>query len=145
MTTVLQIIEGATEAIGVKTAEIKLEAADFQLGITEMNDMLTEWSNVGLLPEYVEVTESDAVLLIPRNSVSAIKANLAIRLAPSFQKVVTSGLVSKADSSLRRLENSVVFIGDVAYPDSLPTGSGNDCSDIFLDDRFFPDNKPENF
>ena len=40
MTTALQICESAAEEIGVKTAEIALEDADFQVLFSRMNDML---------------------------------------------------------------------------------------------------------
>lgn len=145
MTTVLQIVNGAAEKLGVKTAESALESGDFQVIVDEMNDMLTEWSDNGLTPAFKEVTEVDDIVDVDRNAVSAIKNNLAIRIAPSFQRVVQPSLALIASNSLQALEASVVFIGEVAYPDTLPTGSGNNCSDRFTNDRFFTQNKTENF
>lgn len=145
MTTATQIINGAAEHIGVKTAEISLEPNDFQVILDNMNDMLTEWADLGLTPAYQEVFNGSDVVAIDRNAVSAVKSNVAILIAPSFQKVITPALAAVARTTLARLETSVVFIGEVAYPDTLPTGSGNDCQDSFRDDRFFPTNKKENF
>ena len=42
MTTANQIVNGAAEEIGVKTAEMPLEASDAQVILDRMNDMLTE-------------------------------------------------------------------------------------------------------
>ena len=145
MTTVLQIVDGAAEKIGVKEAESALESADFQIIVSEMNDLLTEWSDIGLTPAFKEVTETTDIVDIDRNAVSAVKNALAIRIAPSFERVVTQALALNARETLARLETSVVFIGKVAYPDTLPTGSGNDCPDSFINDRFFKQNQSENF
>ncbi len=145
MTTVLQIVDGAAEKIGVKEAESALESADFQIIVNEMNDLLTEWSDIGLTPAFKEVTESTDTVDIDRNAVSAVKNALAIRIAPSFERIVTQALALNASNSLSRLETSVVFIGEVAFPDTLPTGSGNDCPDSFINDRFFKSNPSENF
>lgn len=142
MTTVLQIVSGAAEEIGVKIAETPLEAADFQSILNRMNDLLVEWADLGLLPQFIEVFNSTDTVAIPRAAVAAVKYRLAIRIAPSFERVVTQALVLNADDSLRKLETSSVFIGEVKYPDTLPTGSGNDC---LTDNRFFEQNKRENF
>ena len=145
MTTVKQIVDGAAEHIGVKTAEIPLQPDDFQVILNNMNDMLSEWADIGLTPAFQEVSDSTDIVSIDRNAVSAVKSNLAILIAPSFQKIVTPALAAISESTLTRLRASVVHIGQVAYPDTLPTGSGNDCQDSFRDDRFFPTNKTENF
>jgi hypothetical protein len=36
-------------------------------------------------------------------------------------------------------------LGEIAYPDSLPLGSGNQCAGNYTDNRFFPNNKTDNF
>jgi hypothetical protein len=138
MTTVLQIVNGAAEEIGVKTAEIPLEAGDYQVILDRMNDMLIEWADKGLTPQFVEVFNSTDVVAVARSSVSAVKYNLAIRIAPAFEKVITAALAANARETMANLETSIVYIGEVAYPDTLPTGSGNDCD---YDRRFYPNNE----
>jgi hypothetical protein len=58
---------------------------------------------------------------------------------------VSNALVKIASDKLATLEASVSYIGPVAYPDTLPLGSGNDCGNFYDDNRFFPENKTENF
>ena len=145
MTTALQIVDGAAEHIGVKTAEISLEAFEFQLILNNMNDLLEEWNESGLTPAFSSVENSTDTVDIPRAGVAAAKYELAIRIAPAFQKNISQALVLNAAKSLQRLEAAQVFIGQVAYPDTLPTGSGNDCADTAIDRRFFNQNTKENF
>ena len=142
MTTALQIVNGAAEEIGVKTAEITLESGDYQVIFDRMNDLLIEWADLGLTPAFSEVFNSTDTVDVERSAVAAIKFNLAIRIAPTFEKVITQALAANARETKQTLETSVVFIGEVAYPDTLPTGSGSDC---LTDTRFFPQNKKERF
>ena len=145
MTTVLQIVDGAAEKIGVKESESALEPGDFQVIVNEMNDLLTVWSDRGLTPAFKEVTESTETVDVDRNAVSAIKNALAIQIAPSFERIVTPALAKIAANSLAELEASTDFLGEIAYPDTLPTGSGNDCADVSVDRRFFKQNNKETF
>ena len=145
MTTVLQIVNGAAVKIGLKTAEVDLEAFEFQQILDELNDMLSMWADRGWTPAFSPVTNSTDTVGIEESSVSAVKNNLAMTIAPSFSKVITPALAKIASDSLQMLQASTVYIGRVAYPDTLPTGSGNDCFDGFDDDRFFPSNNEVNF
>jgi len=145
MTTARQVVDGAAEEIEVKTAEIALESSDAQAIFNRMNDMLTEWSDIGLTPAFKEVFNLDDTINVDRNAVSAIKFALAIRCASIFQKGVSQSLALSASDSLQRLEASTAYIGPVAYPDTLPIGSGNECGDYFNDNRFFPENQKGNF
>jgi hypothetical protein len=145
MTTVLQIVNGAAEKLGVKTAESALEPGDFQVILDEMNDMLAQWADTGLTPAFKRVSNSTDTVDVDDNAISAIKNNLAINIAPSFQRNIQQSLAMIAAKSLQALEASVVFIGEVAYPDTLPTGSGNDCGDTALNRRFFTQNSKECF
>jgi hypothetical protein len=145
MTTVLQIVNGAAIKATIKTAEIDLEAFEFQQILDEMNDLLSEWADSGLTPAFVEVSNSTDSVNIDRNAVSAVKNALAIRIAPQFNKPITQGMVLNANDSKSRLEASQIYIGEVAYPDSLPTGSGNECARTEIERRFYTPNKKDNF
>jgi len=144
MTTAIQIVNGAAEDLEVKTAEIPLEASDFQIFFDRMNDMLLEWADIGITPGFTEVFNGDDTVNIDPSARAAVKFNLAIRCAPAFQKQISVALSGSATSALNRLEAANTFI-DVKLPDTLPTGSGNDCQDSYLNRRFFPTRKTENF
>ena len=143
MTTALQIVNSAAEKIGVKTAEIPLEADDYRVIFEEMNDMLSEWADSNITPTFSDVTNSTDTVDVPRDAIGAVKSMLAVRVAPIFQKTISPGLATSASMAYNRLLASSVYIGPVAYPDTMPMGSGNECWEH--DDRFFPENKVENF
>ena len=145
MTTALQIVNGAAEHINVRTAETDLEPFEFQQILDNMNDMLSEWADIGLTPAFSRVSSSTDTVGIDDNAVGAVKYALAVRISPAFTKPITQGLILNAQTTLSRLQSSQIFIGKVAFPDTLPTGSGNECGATFNDDRFFPANESENF
>jgi hypothetical protein len=145
MTTALQLVEGAAEELTVKTAEIPLESADAQIFLDRMNDMLSEWADIGITKQFSEVFNLSDTVQIDRNAVAAVKYNLAIRCAPAFQKQVAMALGTVAQDSYNRLLASITHI-DVEFPDTLPVGSGNQCNEAtYLDDRFFPHQEEGNF
>ena len=145
MTTALEICNGAAEEIGVKVSAQALEAEDFQAIFTRMNDMLLEWADLGLTPAFNEVTSGSDTVEIDGNARRAVKTNLAVYCAPAFDKIVTPSLFEMASRSLAALENSVNLIPEIAYPDTLPIGSGNECSNTDTYNRFFDINKQESF
>ena len=146
MTTALQIVNGAAEELGIKTAEIALEADDYRAIFERMNDMLSEWAYSGMAPAFLPVVNATDEVLIDRNGVGAVKYNLAVRCASAFQRPVSQALAGMAEESLARLRSATLFTGQVEYPDSLPKGAGNRACEWGLDDdRFFPHNKKENF
>ena len=145
MTTARQVVNRAAEEIGVKTAEAELEPADAQVIFDRMNDILIEWADTGLTPAFVEVFSLDDEIGVDRHAIGAASYALAMRIAPSFQRLVTPDLRDSANTTLQALERSVVHIGDIALPDTLPVGSGNECGEIFRNDRFFSTNKKVNF
>lgn len=145
MTTIREVVQDAFEEIGVKTAEVSLTGDELQSGIRRCNDMLLEWDDIGIIVGYSEVLNGDDVINVERNAIGAIKYNLAIRLAPSFQKPVGIALAALASGTMEVLMASNTDISNIAYPDTLPLGSGNQCANNDTDRRFFPNNKLDNF
>jgi len=145
MTTIRAIVQDAFEEIGVKTAEVALTDDELQSGIRRCNDMLLEWDDIGIITGYTEVLNGDDTVNVARSAIAAVKYNLAVRLAPSYQKLVTPALGALSSTTRDTLMASSASIGEVAYPDSLPLGSGNECNDYDTNTRFFPINQTDNF
>jgi len=143
--TMREVVEDALEEIGVKTAEVPITDDELQSGIRRCNDMLTEWSDSGVISGYSPLYFGDDELNVDRSSVRAIKLALAINLASPFQKVISPTLTGLATGAYNSLLASNSFIGKVAFPDTLPMGSGNDCGDFYQNDRFFSGGKEGNF
>ena len=145
MTTMLEIVDAAFEEIGVKTAEVALTGDELQSGIRRCNDMLLQWDDIGIIVGYTEVLNGDDVVNVERSAEGAVKYNLAIRLAPSYQKLITPVLAAIASGTLDVLMASNTDLSNIAYPDTLPLGSGNQCANNDINRRFFPNNKTDNF
>lgn len=145
MTTMITIVEDAFEEIGVKTAEVDLTGDELQSGIRRCNDMLLQWDDLGIIVGYNEVLNGDDVVNVERSAEGAVKYNLAIRLAPSYQKLITPALAAIASGTLDVLMASNTDLSNIAYPDTLPLGSGNQCANNDINRRFFPNNKTDNF
>ncbi len=145
MTTMLEVVNDAFEEIDVKVAEQALQSDELQSGIRRCNDLLTSWDDIGYIVGYNPVLNGDDDLGIEPSAVRAVKSNLAIELAVSFNRPISAGLAGKAQNALDILINANIFIGEVAFPDTLPLGSGNQGCDFETDRRFFNNNKIENF
>ena len=145
MATMKEVVGDAFEEIGVKKAEIELTDDELQSGIRRCNDLLASWDAIGYIVGYNPVFNGDDVLELEPSAISAAKYNLATRLAPSYQKQVTIELATIASDSFNILINQNIFIGEVAYPDTLPLGSGNRRCNNDTDARFFNGNDKENF
>ena len=143
MTTLREIVQDAFEEIGVKTAEVTLTNDELQSGIRRFNDMMTAWADIGITTAFDEVLNGDDTVDLDRSAIGAAKYNLAIRLAPSYQKVVSPALAALASGTIETLMASITDLSTIAYPDTLPMGSGNHCDGY--DQRFFPQNKTSNF
>lgn len=145
MATMREVVEDAMEDITVKKAEIALTDDELQSGIRRLNDMLAQWNELGIIVGYNPVTNGDDVLELEPSAIAAAKAKLAIKLAPSYSKPITSALAENAREAMDMLAAANAHIGEIAYPDTLPIGSGNQCPSTSEYQRFFNSNKTDNF
>lgn len=146
MTTALDIITGAFNNAGLLASETPLTSSELKDGLNEMNDMFAAWqaSGVRIAAEPVELA-TDTVR-IPRFAVQHAKCQLALQLLPVYQRTMPAELALKVSNAQTVFNRGVSTLGPIAYPDSLPRGSGSQsCNGDWLDDRFFPVNKKENF
>ncbi len=144
MATAQHFVDRAMSRIGVKTAEINLEASEAQTGLDLLNDMLASWEVVnpqGFEPVALLTDE----VRVHRFSNGAVIDNLAILIAPEFQKQISNALVATAASLRNDMRIALLDVGEVNYPSTLPLGSGNQCPDVNIDRRFFPSDEKVNF
>lgn len=146
MTTALKVIERAFSKAGIRAAETPLSASEVEDGLDVLNDMLSEWGTNDILKGAIPVAVVGDELIIPRFSLGAVKANLAIRMAGEYDRPITQAMAFDASNSLNSLTIATLDLSDVDYPSTLPLGSGND--DEFLSTQFrdfFPEGKKRNF
>ena len=146
MATGSDIVTDALAEIGVFAEETPIEAADMQLGIRYLNDMLAEWDESGIPLGFTPLQSEAEEVRIPRGAVKAVKVNLAGLLSVPFRKQITPGLAASIKTASDALLRMTVKIGAVKLPSTLPKGSGNKNSNTsYFNDRFFDEQDLENF
>ena len=143
MATGQDIVTSALSELGIHAAETAIEAADMQLGINTLNDMLSEWDESGTPLGFTPLGDETDVVRIPRGFNRAVIVNLAGLLSIPFEMAISSTLAASIRSSNEALLRMTVKIGSVKLSSNLPRGSGN--RDDFDDDKFFTEQDKANF
>ena len=146
--TVTQIVTGALQLLQVRTAESPVTASEAEDGLTALNDMMNEWNVNGINVGYELLDDVEDLLHVQLGSVGAIKANLAVYIAPEYGKAVSGALQFRADVSKNSLRGAIK-LNSAQFPDTLPIGSGNEGNNFTPDgdapgnlrsSRFYPAN-----
>lgn len=148
MATVTEVVSGALRLLEVKTAESAITPVEVNEGLEALNDMMNEWNVDGINVGYETLDDADDELFVTLGALGAIKANLAVYIAPEYGRIATDELIRRAIRSKRSLRASIPLNAS-QYPDSLPIGSGNedntfvsdgDAPGGLRDSRFYPSN-----
>lgn len=103
MTTALTIIEDAHSEIGVKSEGESLTAAQSADALRSLNSMVAAWELEGIAIGAPTWALSDTITL-PENHMDALKYNLAVRLAPRYERQVSSIVVQAAKDGYLALQ-----------------------------------------
>ena len=148
MATVTEIVKGALLLLEIKVAEAAITGAEAEDGRVALNDMMNEWNVNGINVGYETLDNADDELFVDLGAIGAIKANLAVYIAPEYGRSVGEELRLRARRSKRSLRGSI-DLKPTEFPDSLPIGSGNEDNHFVADGdrpgnlrnhRFFPSN-----
>ncbi len=124
-----EIIELAFEEIGLANYNFDLQPEQFQSGLKRLDLMMATWNKKGIRIGY-PLSSSPANSNLNDNTevrdsaLAAIYTNLAIRIAPSFGKVVSMDLKKDARSSYMDLLRETSEIKERDFQ-KLPRGAGN--------------------
>lgn len=103
--------------------------SDLELALGELENMMTEFASRGIEVGYnfEEEPDPNSDLNVPAEFWNMISTNLAVRLAPDFNKEVHMVLMAQATQSLSAASNVCARnrIQQVSYPARQPVGSGN--------------------
>jgi hypothetical protein len=147
--TVTEIVRGALLLLGVKPSESAITPEEAEDGLNSLNEMMNEWNVNGLDVGYETLDAVTDRLYVELGSIGAIKANLAVYIAPEYDREVSASLDRRARRSKNALRGSIV-LNPSQFPDSLPVGSGNednytqvngDKNANLRDSRFYPANR----
>jgi hypothetical protein len=144
--TALRIIERAFSKAGVKTAEEPLSASEIEDGLDALNDLLASWGATGTIEGIDPIMNPSDELITPREADWALKSNLAVVISGEYGIQVNQILTTEADNALSEFVKSRLSLTQIAYPSTLPKGSGNYHNDYEdWNSDFFPADKKENF
>ena len=136
MTTATEVIHDALQEILVQADEQEYQPAEYQSGMRGLNDMLSEWDALGYSLGFTLLVNITDTVTVPAGVIGAVKTNLAMRLAPQFDKQVTQGLAMRAKDGMQAVMNIAVVVLPTQLPDTLNIGSGNEDEPYI--DHFYP-------
>lgn len=143
MATGTDFVTAALEKLGIRAAETPIEAADMKLGIEVLNDMMSEWDESGTALGFTPLADESEEIRLRRGAHSAVKSNLAGRLAIPFKMPISAELAAEIRASNQALLRMTVKLGSVKMPSTLPRGTGNERDQYT--DRFFAEEETANF
>lgn len=125
-----QLIEQAFSEIGLAPYVFDASAEQYQDALRLLDSMMSQWDGKGIRLRYpVSLSPSDSVLSdasnIPDWAVEAVYTNLAIKLAPSYGKVVSPETRQTAKKSYDLLLLRMVKPNQMQLPGTMPAGAGN--------------------
>ena len=142
-----QFVTAAFEEIGLASFVYDLTDQELLSACRRLDAMLADWNARGVrisspLPSSPESTNIDAETNVPDSANEAIITNLAVRIAPSYGKVVspdTKIIAKNAYNTLIQL--SATWPVEKQLPSGMPAGAGNKpwrYDDPFLQDPVDP-------
>lgn len=147
-TTVLDIVTGALQLLEIRVAESGVTPSEGVDGLAGLNDMMNEWNVDGIDVGYESLTDTADEIFVDLGAIGAMKANLAMYIAPEYGRTPSASLEERARRSKKSLRASIPLNGS-QFPDSLPIGSGNEGNNFqtdgdspggLQDSRFYPSN-----
>ena len=133
MATASDIAGAALRKLGIRSSETPIEADEMADALETLNDMgeAHSW--------FQAVADSSTELNIQRRAIGPLKSLLAEKLAPEYTAAsITPNLQNEFNEAWRTIY--MITNGDlnVAFPNTLPVGSGNQgCNSYLLENRFF--------
>lgn len=125
-----QFVAAAFEEIGLASYVFDLQPEQLQSALRRLDAMMADWNGKGIrlgypLPGSPQDSELDEPTLVPDSSNQAILTNLAIRLAPSFGKMVMPETKAVAKDSYNTLLQRATAPIPQQMPGTMPAGAGN--------------------
>lgn len=123
-----QFITAALEEIGIASYEFELTAEQEQAALRRLDSMMADWNARGIrvsypMPSSPELSNIDSETSVPDRCNEAIITNLAVRLAPSYGKTVSTDTKATAKRGYNLLLS--VLPTEQQLPTSMPAGAGN--------------------
>lgn len=125
-----QFVAAAFEEIGLASYVFDLQPEQLQSALRRLDAMMADWNGKGIrlgypLPGSPQDSELDEPTLVPDSANQAILTNLAIRLAPSYGKMLMPETKAVAKDSYNTLLQRATAPIPQQLPATMPSGAGN--------------------
>lgn len=125
-----QFVEEAFAEIGLAVYTFDLDPEQLQTALTRLDSMVATWNGKGIrlgypIPSSPELSDLDEETNVPDSANEGIYANLAIRIAPLFGKVVSKETRDTAKGAYNLLLQKAAFPQEQQMPHNVPAGAGN--------------------
>jgi hypothetical protein len=125
MSTAEDVVNDILQEITVQAPEQTLPAVDFQTVVRYMNRFMASLDAMGTKLGYTNISLPADLITIPAGAEEGLIFNMAIKVATTYDIIVSADLAIKARDSL----NVMNVIGNPpprsSYPSNMPIGSGN--------------------
>jgi len=123
-----ELVMSALNEIGIADYDFDIQPEQKESAMRRLDSMMAEWSAKGILLSYPlpgsangsELTQDSNV---PDTAIEAVITNLAIRIAPSYGKIVLQETKMTAKNSLNLLFSMFSMPKEMQLP-SMPKGAG---------------------
>lgn len=120
-----QLVTQAFEEIGLASYVFDLTPEQLQSAVARMDAMVHSWEANGVRIGYSAVSDLDEDSGIVDGANEAVYLNLAVRLAPSYGKVLPNETKASARAAYVSLANrSACPVPEMQFPTTLPLGGG---------------------
>lgn len=120
------VIRDALQEILVQASEQPLEANETQDAIRLLNRMMAAWASEGIDLSYTPINSLADTITVVDGALDGIVLNLAIKLAPQYDRPVSAALYDNARKAKEAILSIAVTLPETVYPSTLPIGSGNE-------------------
>lgn len=125
-----QFIEAAFEEVGYAAYTYDLQPEQLEAAMRRMDAMLATWNAKGIrigypLPASPEDSDLDTETNVPDAANEAIYTNLAIRIAPTIGKTVSTETKRAAKVGYNALLAIATKPDEMQLPSNMPAGAGN--------------------
>ena len=134
--TALTVITDSLQLLVALRDEASIPAAEAQVAIRFLNRMMASLESDGIDLNYTPIDSLDDTITVVDGAIEPIVYMLAVKLAPEYKKTLGGEVLASAVHGRKTLLNIALTLTETEYPDTLPSGSGNNDSNS--DDPFYP-------
>ena len=123
-----ELVQSALNEIGIADYDFDVGAEQVESAMRRLDSMIAMWDNKGIKLGYPVSTQANDSSVrqdsnIPDNAVEAVITNLAVRIAPSYGKIVFPDTKMVAKESLDVLYKQFAMADEMQLG-SMPIGAG---------------------